>query len=173
MQVWKTGCVANQPIELVDGAGRDWPGRFRAVKARISAVVPSAEIEHIGSTSVEGLPAKDVVDVLVGVSPDEWSGAVAALEQAGFICEGQRDGHVWLCAPEPGHRQAVLHVVVTGSGEWNRRLQFRDLLRRSAHARAQYLKAKQAAAESSADWGEYTAAKGPTVREMLDGDAIG
>lgn len=164
--------VADQPIELVDGAGRDWPGRFLAVAEKIAGVLPDAAVEHIGSTSVEGLPAKDVVDVLIGISPDEWSDAVATLEQSGFICEGRKPGHAWLCAPMPERREVVLHVVVTGSREWNRRIEFRDLLRSNPDARAQYLKVKRAAAESWADWAEYTAAKGPTVRAMLDGGAL-
>lgn len=165
--------VRGQPIELVDGEGRDWPGRFRAVAQVIARAVPDAEVEHIGSTSVTGLPAKDVVDVLIGVEQYRWSDAVAALEQAGFICEGRKPGHSWLCAPSTERREVVLHVVVTGSREWNRRVTFRDLLRSSADARQRYLQIKREAAESSGDWGEYTAAKGPTVRAMLDGDAAG
>ena len=163
--------VAGQPIELVDGEGRDWPGRFRTVAQLIGRAVPDAEVEHIGSTSVNGLPAKDVVDVLIGVEQDRWPAAVAALEQAGFICEGRKLGHSWLCAPSTERREVVLHVVVTDSREWTRRVTFRDLLRRSADARQRYLQIKREAAQSSADWGEYTAAKGPTVRAMLDGDA--
>src|SRR3712207_5978189 len=64
-----------------------WPSRFGAVAARLRAVLGDLVIstEHVGSTSVPGLPAKPVIDVDLSVpdSADE-SAYVPALEEAGY-----------------------------------------------------------------------------------------
>lgn len=58
---------ADTVVELVqyDSA---WPQRFALARDELVKVVPRAEVEHIGSTSVPGLSSKDTIDIALGVA---------------------------------------------------------------------------------------------------------
>jgi GrpB-like predicted nucleotidyltransferase (UPF0157 family) len=74
------------PIEMVEPDPK-WPSSFALLAQRIQTALGSRAlaIEHVGSTSVPGLPAKDVIDVdLVVADPRDESDYVPALEEAGF-----------------------------------------------------------------------------------------
>lgn len=86
-----TALQAGDSIELVSPDPLGWASRFDTVRSRLLTLLPKAEIEHIGSTSVPRLPAKDVVDVLVGVDPRQFSAAVNLLAANGFDFEGCRE----------------------------------------------------------------------------------
>jgi dephospho-CoA kinase len=72
-----------------------WAARGARVAARISHALAgrATDVEHIGSTAVPSLPAKDVVDVQVGIrqlaAADE-PGFVAAMRAAGYVLEAGR-----------------------------------------------------------------------------------
>ena len=156
-------------VVLVPSRHAEWARMAAAMAGRIRGLVPDAQVEHIGSTAVPGLPAKDVVDLLIGVAADRIPDTVAQLAAAGFDLEGERPGHAWLSWPSRSARTHVLHVVETGGTAWTRRVAFRDLLRRNPQARERYLAAKRAAAAGSAGWDDYTQAKTPVVSELLAG----
>jgi dephospho-CoA kinase len=61
----------------------------------------------------------------------------------------------------------VIHVVETDRRQWVRRIAFRDLLRRDADARAEYLQTKRATEAQTSDWNAYTQAKTATVHRLL------
>lgn len=143
--------VEAETVDLVASRPSQWAQRFDALHKELREILGSTvEVEHIGSTSVPGLPAKDVVDVLVGVQNDDSvSSASALLLDHGFLQEGQRHGHAWLTRKHEARRISVIHVVRFGGGRWQDRIAFRDLLRTSEVARAEYLQAKRAAAALS------------------------
>ncbi|WP_052460744.1 GrpB family protein [Microbacterium gorillae] len=141
--------------------------RFTAECDRVRIMLPDAEIQHIGSTAVRGFPAKDVVDVLIGVPATAVAAAARTLAGAGYDLEGERTGHAWLSAPDRTARRCVLHVVVRDGSQWRDRIAFRDLLRVDGAARSAYLTTKRAAASGTSDWGVYTAAKADTVVRLL------
>jgi len=161
---------SGQPVELVASRPAEWVQRFEYLSRSIRLILPDARIEHIGSTAVPGLPAKDVVDVLVGVAAEEVTRAAHGLLAAGWDLEGERIGHCWLSSPNRRERMSVTHVVEADGPIWCERLDFRDLLRRDPGARATYLDAKELAAESSAGWDDYTRAKAPVVGRLLSAD---
>lgn len=130
-----------------------WPGEFDLLAASLRAVLGdlALAVDHIGSTSVPDLAAKDVIDVQVTVA--ELSDAVRdALVAAGFAHRGDITGdHVPLpSAPsadwaklyfqqKSGARRAHIHVRVAGAPNQRYALLFRDYLRAhpaSAHAYA-------------------------------------
>nr|WP_245192606.1 GrpB family protein [Arthrobacter pigmenti] len=158
--------MANR-IALVAPDPEGWASRFHTIEQRLKALVPEAAIAHIGSTAVPDLPAKDVVDVLVGVDADAWTEAVAALVADGFVQDGSRDGHAWLAQMKGEERTVVIHVVVLGGAEWKRRISFRDILRRDPAARAEYLEVKRQAAGNAQNWTDYTARKAAVVARIL------
>jgi GrpB-like predicted nucleotidyltransferase (UPF0157 family) len=59
----------------------------------------------IGSTAIGGIRSKDVVDLLVGVPSDACSDATERLKSAGYVVEGERTGHSWLCRPDENDRK--------------------------------------------------------------------
>ncbi|MDR2996744.1 MAG: GrpB family protein [Microbacterium sp.] len=154
-------------VVLVDSRGGEWADRYAVLRGHITALLSDVPIEHIGSTSVPGMPSKDVVDVLVGVACGDVAAAASRLEAAGFDLEGARDGHAWLSSPHRAARTAVVHVVIHDGRQWRDRLDFRDLLRCSPEARDRYLAVKERAAALATGWGEYTAFKADTVTTLL------
>ncbi|HXD60171.1 MAG TPA: GrpB family protein, partial [Thermoleophilaceae bacterium] len=119
-----------------------WPERYERERERIAAALgPAAlRIEHIGSTSVPGLAAKPIVDVLVTVADPEDDPAFAPLVEAGYE----------LRVIEPGHRMfrtpaadVHVHVWAVGDPEVVRYLAFRQRLRANADDRASYERLKR------------------------------
>ena len=106
----------------------EWTERFAAERERIAAALgPSAEqIEHIGSTSVPGLDAKPIVDILVAVADPADPAHCSALEGAGYVLRVDEARHRMFRTPE---RDVHVHLWVTGSEDVTRHLEFRDRLR--------------------------------------------
>ncbi|WP_162150834.1 GrpB family protein [Paenarthrobacter nicotinovorans] len=159
--------MESDSIELVPADPEGWATRFDAVRARLVSVLPDAEVEHIGSTSIPELPAKDVVDVLVGVNLHQWTTAMDSLRSDGFDCEGHREGHAWFSLPDRSNREIVVHLVQFHGDQWHRRMKFRDILRKDIRARERYLNVKREAAVSTKDWSSYTKQKADVVAAIL------
>ncbi len=130
-----------------------WPERFRRKEARIRSSLGEAalSVEHIGSTSVPGLAAKPIVDVLLVVedSGDEPS-YLPALEAAGYVLrvrEPDFDEHRMFRTPE---KDVHLHIFSAGSPEIERYLLLRDHLRENEEDRELYARTKRELA--SMDW---------------------
>ena len=160
--------VPNDPVRLLT-YDPVWPRNFELEKLRLLAGLPSAEIEHIGSTAIPGLMAKPIIDLLIGVSSETcFDATVAALNRLGYVQEGIRAGHSWLTYPSPQDRKFILHLVIFGQGEWKRRLAFRDRLRRNSAKAMEYQALKIKLAEKfSEDLGEYTKAKSAFVSDVV------
>jgi GrpB-like predicted nucleotidyltransferase (UPF0157 family) len=149
-----------------------WPAMFEAERARLhGAIGPDAAIAHIGSTAVPGLEAKPYIDMLVGHSEGRDEAVYrAALLGLGYVEEGARPGHRWLCWPTPAQRTFIVHLVPAGGPVWQARLSFRDRLRQAPALRDAYAALKRELAKAHAsDLNAYTAAKFPFVRDVLDG----
>jgi GrpB-like predicted nucleotidyltransferase (UPF0157 family) len=129
------------------------------------------QVEHVGSTSVPGLPAKPIIDIdLTVADPGREQDYVPALEQAGFrlvIREPWWYGHRCLTAEEP---RCNLHVFGFDSPEPVKHRIFRDWLRGNPDDRDRYAAAKrQAAAESNAAAEhvmQYNARKEEVIRDI-------
>jgi GrpB-like predicted nucleotidyltransferase (UPF0157 family) len=140
-----------------------WPHRFAVERERIAAALGdrALRIEHIGSTSVPGLAAKPIVDILVEVARLEDA---APLEPAGYVLRVREDRHRMFRTPE---LDVHVHVWPSGSPNIATDLAFRDRLRESDDDRAAYEALKRELA--SRDWPDvnhYADAKGPLIREI-------
>ncbi len=103
-------------------------------------------IEHVGSTSVPGLAARPIVDVLVGLrGPAPAPDRLRALQEHGYGQARRREGrlYVWRGAP----RTVTVHFAQWGSPRWWRLIDFREALRSDDARRRRYagLKARFAA----------------------------
>ena len=157
-------------ITLVD-YDSGWPERFAVEASRIRDALGdrAAAIEHAGSTSVPGMAAKPIVDIVLAV-PDPTAEAdyVPALEAIGYglhLREPEWHEHRLL---KPADRSVNLHVFAAGEPEIDRMLRFRDRLRASPEDFALYLATKRALA--ARDWPstqDYADAKSDVVEEIL------
>lgn len=127
----------------------DWPVRFEAERARLEqALGPAAvSIEHIGSTSVPGLAAKPVIDILVGVR--ELAAIDArndAMQAAGYEVRGESGfaGRRYFRRITPERvRLAHVHAYRLDSDDHDRHLAVRDYLRAHPDMVAAYARLKQ------------------------------
>ncbi|MHC4956811.1 MAG: phosphoribosylanthranilate isomerase [Planctomycetota bacterium] len=159
------------PVEVVpyDPA---WPARFVSERERLSAALPGARIEHIGSTSVPGLWAKPIIDILVGV-PRLQALDIGAVQDRGYryIREHEDQLPDRRLFVRPMRRPGTVHVhaVETDSPFWRDHLKFRGRLRADAGARARYADLKRGLAERfGGDRYGYTDAKSDFIRSLLE-----
>ena len=148
-----------------------WPRQYAEVAARIrQALGPVAVVvEHVGSTSVPGLAAKPLLDVLLLVpDPGAEAAYVPGLEAAGFLLhfrEPHWHEHRFFRAHDP---EVQIHVFAVGSVEAERMLLFRDRLRADEDDRALYGEAKRRlAARSWTRVQDYADAKSEVVEEII------
>jgi dephospho-CoA kinase len=139
---------------ILAASNGDWAPQANRLAARILAAAPDEilAVDHIGSTSVPGLAAKDVIDLQVAVADLETADRMAPLLAAvGFPAVPGITGDVpkptdpnpalWQkrfhANADPG-RSVNLHVRVAGSPGWRYALLFRDWLRSDPQAVAMY-----------------------------------
>lgn len=154
-----------------------WGERFRREAAKIRAALGEAalNVEHIGSTSVPGLAAKPIVDILLVVedSGDEAS-YLPALEEAGYVLRVREpDFHEHRMLRTPA-KDVHLHVYSAGSPEVSRYLLLRDRLRDHAEERDLYARTKRELA--GRDWPSmqhYAEAKTEVIEGIIARAAAG
>jgi GrpB-like predicted nucleotidyltransferase (UPF0157 family) len=164
--------MSDQPVEIVayDPA---WPARFeeqRGPVERILAPWLAAPVEHVGSTSVPGLAAKPVVDMLAAVrSLEESRPCIDLLSADGWLWAPYReDIEHWFCRPTPELRTHHLHVVELGGEAWHDMRAFRDALRADESLRDRYAALKHdLAVRHRDDRNAYTDAKSAFVAAAL------
>lgn len=126
-------------------------------------------VEHVGSTSVPGLPAKPVLDLVLGVpDPTDEDAYVPALEPLGYrldIREPEWHQHRLLKHTDPA---VNLHVFAAGHDEIARMVAFRDHLRRDDADRALYLRTKRDLAARRWEYvQDYADAKSDVVGQIM------
>lgn len=149
----------------------DWRSQFllHANRVRDALAEKVLLLEHVGSTSVPGLPAKPVIDMVLAVSnaADE-SSYVPPLEEQGFVLRIREPDwfeHRVLKAPDV---DGNLHVFSAGCDEIHRMLAFRDWLREHDDDRRLYARSKrELAARTWKDIQNYADAKSEVVQEIL------
>lgn len=166
-----------------------WAAEFTRIAERLRGVVgPGAvRIDHIGSTAVVGLGAKDVIDVQVTVADlDETDGLTSALRAAGFRHGATFEYDVFQGRPQtdpelrkrfmrepPGERRTHLHIRQLGRFNQRYALVFRDYLRASPAARQAYERAKRLAADLFPDDIDgYLALKDPVLHLIYEAASL-
>jgi GrpB-like predicted nucleotidyltransferase (UPF0157 family) len=158
------------PIVLVD-YDPAWPEQFAGEAEQVRAALGerALRVEHVGSTSVPGLVAKPIIDVLLVVADSADEGAYApAMEGAGYVLRiREPDWHQHRLFKGP--RTAVnLHVFSAGCAEIDRMLLFRDRLRDDASDRDLYARTKRRLARQTWRYTQdYADAKSAVVEEII------
>ena len=153
----------------------EWPLRFAEVKAELLLAFAPGEavVEHIGSTSIPGLAAKPIIDVLLGAeSLDTIERKFEALARLGYEYVAKHEGELpmrrYFVKPAGKAPRVNLHAVVLGSQFWLEHLVFRNALRANSSLVSEYQKLKERLAiEFVHDRPAYTEAKAPFIRAVI------
>ena len=150
-----------------------WPGAYERERAAILAALGDLvfAIEHVGSTSVPGLAAKPIVDIMIGLrTMANGERCVEPLERLGYEYKGEAGipGRLYFRKLIDGLRTHHIHLVEHGCDFWKRHLLFRDYLRRHPQEVRQYQELKaRLAAQYGDDRIGYTEAKTEFIESAL------
>ena len=167
---WVNGPPPPETVAIV-AYKPEWPRRYESAAAEIRAALGKVllDIEHVGSTSVEGLAAKDIIDIdLTVADPRDEDGYVPRLARIGYtltVREPSWHEHRCLRLPDP---RVNLHVFGPDCPEVIRHRMFRDWLRDHPEDRARYEDAKRAAVPGGGHVMDYNARKQETIQAIYD-----
>lgn len=170
LQTGLIGGVEKREIIIAD-YDPAWCAKFEVHRRVIAGALGATalRVEHIGSTSVPGLAAKPIIDILVVVSDSACEAVYRPqLEAAGYVLrvrEPEWNEHRMLRTPA---KDVHVHVYSAGCAEIDRNLRFRDHLRMHAPDRQRYEQTKRALARI--DWPDmnaYAAAKTEVIESLL------
>jgi GrpB-like predicted nucleotidyltransferase (UPF0157 family) len=159
---------------MIDVAEYDpaWPARARAAQAELRRGVPGlfAAIEHIGSTSVPGLAAKPVIDLMAAADDlGRVAGHDEVLAELGYRrFDTGMPGRLFYYRDEHGQRAWHLHVVPAATWETRNERLLRDHLRAHPSDVARYAELKKRLAAEHSDGTGYTRAKTELIQELTD-----
>ena len=156
----------------------EWPAEFREIAAGLRAALAdrALRIDHIGSTSAPGLPAKDIIDIQITVAA-LGEEVTAALVRIGYDPDDrlrrdhrppgttgpESDWEKWYFREPAEQRLANVHVRVAGRPNQRYPLLFRDYLRAHPATAAAYAELKRRLAARLADPRTYPDVKDPAV----------
>lgn len=162
---YRTGIVVVAPSP-------HWAEQYRAVVKDLAAAlahVPVEAIEHVGSTSVPGLPAKPILDIDIIVQRNDLRPAIQALEQAGYLHVGDlgvTDREAFTAPDESPSRN--VYLCVANTLHVRNHLAVRDTLRARPGLRDRYGAVKlQLASEPGMTMHRYVAGKSMILQEIL------
>lgn len=150
-----------------------WKDDFEAIRQELETALGNLilGIDHVGSTSVEGLSAKPCIDLDVVIEDyTVFDAVVEKLATIGYIHEGNLgilDREAFRYEDKPHLKTHHLYVCPRYSEELRRHITFRDYLRRNPEAVKQYSLVKEAAAKQFPnDIDQYMACKSPCIEQL-------
>jgi GrpB-like predicted nucleotidyltransferase (UPF0157 family) len=164
-----------EEVLIVDYNQR-WPALYEEEKASILALIGEyvVDIHHVGSTSIPGLGAKPIIDIMIGVRDLAFvEHCVLSLQSLGYAYLGEYGipGRHYFRKPAGGgiqDRTHHIHMMRTDHSQWRRHLLFRDFLRSHPEDAKRYdLLKRELAARFGADRDGYTDAKTEFIEGIL------
>ena len=150
-----------------------WKSAFEAIKQEIESAVSDLilGIEHVGSTSVEGMSAKPCIDIDVIIKDySVFDKVIGKLESIGYTHEGDlgiKDREAFKYANKPHLMRHHLYVCPQFSEELHRHITFRNFLRDNTDAVKKYSQVKETAAKLFPnDIDKYIEYKSPCIEEL-------
>lgn len=152
-----------------------WKSAFEEIKKEIEDAIGDLiiGIEHVGSTSVEGLSAKPCIDIDVIIKDyGVFNTVVSKLEVIGYRHvgnQGIKEREVFKYSDKPHLQKHHLYVCPQQSEELYRHITFRDFLRSSPEAVRKYGATKETAAQLFPnDMEKYMEYKSPCIQELYE-----
>lgn len=168
--------LKNNEVRLEDYTS-DWSREFTRVKEQIlqATSLHSHQIEHVGSTAIQGLRAKPILDMVIGVDSLEKvdTKLFKDLQSIGFLrLRVERPNEIVLAKFTDETYEVkthYIHLVEFGGEVWENLIFFRDYLNTHDEARQQYLAIKlDYLKTSSSGIQEYTEFKDAFVKEVFE-----
>ena len=163
------GGIEKRQVDIVD-YNPIWPEKYQQHAAIITRALGTGAlcIEHVGSTSVPGLAAKPIIDIVVAVEDSGYEEAyLSSLLAAGYVLrvrEPDWHQHRMLRTPE---LDVHVHIFSSGCVEIARMLAFRDRLRSNGEDRLHYESLKRDLAKRDwPDMNDYARAKTELVEQI-------
>ncbi len=160
---------------VVESYDETWTSAFEEIKKEIESAVGDLiiGIEHVGSTSVEGLSAKPIIDIDIIIKDYSiFDAVVNKLNTIGYIHEGNlgiKDREAFKYSDKPHLQRHHLYVCPQQSEELHRHITFRDFLRSNPEAVKRYGAVKEKAAQLFPDdMDKYIEYKAPCVEELYE-----
>ncbi len=124
-------------VTLVEKYNPAWPLRFEEIKAFLGEAIAktSLRFEHVGSTSIPGMTAKPIIDIIIVIEPAQFEKTKSLLEELGYRDEGDlgiKDREAFKFHDEalknslPSHH---LYVCPANSQSLNEQCAFREYLK--------------------------------------------
>lgn len=150
-----------------------WPARYDVERAIVGAAFGESAVlmEHIGSTSVPGLAAKPIIDIVVAAHRIPLpASCVSAMEAIGYESMGEYGipGREYFRKHRPAPRTCHVHVYAVGDKHVAAHLLFRDYLRSHPTEADRYGALKRELARASLDGPEFSAGKAELIAELLE-----
>jgi len=145
-----------------------WPEKFRVEKEKLEGVFGDAalEIEHIGSTAVEGLTSKPIIDMAVMIrNHKEADGFTEALSPIGYEFHTRGERHFYTKGDPIEYHLSVAYT--DRGGFWPRQIMFRDYLRSHPEARDEYARLKEELLRQDPSGERYIAGKTDFISQIL------
>lgn len=152
----------------------EWTQLFQKEKARLKAALGDRihDVEHIGSTSVPGLVAKPIIDMIASVdSLEVYKVLTQPLESLGyeFMPERVFSDRIFFPKGPRENRTHHLSLVLKDSPGWHGPIQFRDYLMANSKAREEYQELKlELANKYPSERASYTKAKETMIQGIMD-----
>lgn len=150
-----------------------WRSDFEKIKKELESALCGliVGIEHVGSTSVEGLSAKPCIDIdIIIENYSVFDNVVEKLNEIGYIHEGDlgiKGREAFKYSDKPYLQNHHLYVCPKNSEELHRHIVFRDFLRSNPDAVKKYGSVKQTAAQLFPDdIDKYIQYKSPCIEEL-------
>ena len=160
------GTVKVEPHQM------QWEESAKQTILQIRKLLPDiiVDAQHIGSTSIQSICAKPIIDIVIGVCDFQILLKMnEMLEKHGFIYRGQDqpNQHLYVCG-NGNFRTHHIHAVIWKTEAWNNYINFRDYLNTHPQDAAAYSELKISLSEQYADNREaYTAMKSNFIQQIL------
>ncbi|MGF2617479.1 GrpB family protein [Rossellomorea vietnamensis] len=162
-----------KPVVILSEYNPQWEDQFEYEKKQIMGVSGNKinGIEHIGSTSVRGLKAKPIIDILAGVRDlNVVSSLIGPLSEVDFeyVPKPELTDRSFFRKGLWGKGTCHLHICKINSSEWVDKLLFRDYLRKFPGAAEEYalLKSELSSLYKN-DRPAYTKQKEPFIKDII------
>lgn len=147
---------------------KEWEQDFLKLKSMLKeAINENISIKHIGSTAVEELIAKPIIDILIGVFQNDLDRYIKSIENLGFEYINKYEEEIPFRRFFIKKNKVHIHVVKRDSFWFKRHIAFRDSLRRNKKFRESYEKLKiELARRDWKDLNDYSDAKTNFIRSI-------
>lgn len=158
-----------EKLELAEYS-KNFPSYFGKIKGKIQDALGNIDIHHVGSTAVEGLSGKGIIDILIGVKT--WKNIdeiIRGLKKIGFIhIHPKENGRIFLSTNKISKLGDFhIHIVVKNTKQYQEIIGFRNLLRHDEKIRNDYQKIKANLIKTSSSRKTYEREKGHYITKIL------